>query len=235
MKKRLWICEIVLLLGLGAVFLLNSNGAKQPMGVKMELPERVGYDWVGEDRPVGPAELILLAADTEFKYKLYRDSIGDQIMVRIVLSGRDMKNSIHRPESCLTAQGWTIDRASIKSVKLDDDGKTLRVTRLLPTRVVMMDEKKSTEICALTEYLFIGAGRMTPSHFGRTLYDIYDRVVHGKDQRWAYVTFESLVTAGVPNSPLQRTESDTEAVMDDFIAQILPTILVTKAGEAKKS
>jgi hypothetical protein len=39
---------------------------------------------------------------------VYDDGIGDQVLVSIVLSGHDLDNSIHRPERCLPAQGWTI-------------------------------------------------------------------------------------------------------------------------------
>ena len=35
-------------------------------------------------------------------------TFGDQVLVSIVLSGHDLDNSIHRPERCLPAQGWTI-------------------------------------------------------------------------------------------------------------------------------
>ncbi len=74
----------------------------------MKLPAQVGR-WTGQEAPVSTEELAGLAPDTQFARQWYTDLAGDRIYVSIVLSGADMANSIHRPERCLVAQGWTVD------------------------------------------------------------------------------------------------------------------------------
>ena len=56
-------------------------------------------------------------------------------MVSIVLSGKDMSTSIHRPERCLRAQGWTLQEDDHFAMSLPNRG-TFPITQLRSTRLM---------------------------------------------------------------------------------------------------
>src|SRR5438477_727753 len=112
--KRLVTLQLILVGGFSAVFLLPKDIRIQPSAVNLSLPEMVG-DWKGAEQEVGGAERAILGPDTQFARKVYTMD-QDQIFVSVVLSGPDMNTSIHRPERCLPAQGWTIIQSNIASI-----------------------------------------------------------------------------------------------------------------------
>jgi EpsI family protein len=223
--KRSLILLIVLGLGLSAVFVLPKSLGNQPIGVRMELPQYLGR-WYGVDAPITDRELTALASDTEFARKTYTDGAGNTMFVSIVLSGHDLDNSIHRPERCLPAQGWTILDSRRLQIPLNStDGGKLEVTRLRDVQRVPTRDGKSAERYNLDYYWFVGYNRTTASHLRRTGMDIYDRVVKGYTQRWAYVTIASDITKGFV--PFGLSEADTDKMIQEFIKQLYPTISPT--------
>src|SRR5580698_8198373 len=116
--KRLAILLAVLLGGLGSIFLLPQQLGFQPVGVESELPKMVG-GWYGNDLGVSDKEKSVLGEDkgTTITRKSYHNGIGYEIIASIVLSGEDMSRSIHRPERCMPAQGFTvIDKSTVPVV-----------------------------------------------------------------------------------------------------------------------
>lgn len=220
MTRRLTNILIVLAIGLGSVFLLPHSSKSSPAGIAMTLPIFVG-EWMGDDAEVTPREREVLAKDTQFVRKNYRNLAGDQIFVSIVLSGDDMTNSIHRPERCLPAQGWTLQASERRAIPLRD-AKSLEITELHTTRVLRDNENHSFTLQDLNDYWFVGAENITASHLQRTAYDLRDRIMHGQDQRWAYITVTSIVSKGVKNP--QRDEAQTAAMLEHFIQQLAPKL-----------
>ena len=217
--KRLFGLEILLLAGLGSVFLLPKGVALQPAGIDLSLPEFVG-SWYGTDQPIMQAERDSLGPDTEFARKLYTNGNGDQLFVSVVLSGPDMNTSIHRPERCLPAQGWTV--TDTKTVRVPTPGGEFQATRLHNLRTIRLDNERTANIYHLNYYWFVGSTQTTPSHTSRTLIDIHDRVLYGTNQRWAYVTVAATVTEGL--RPFGRSEHETDGLIRDFIAALLPKV-----------
>src|SRR5579871_3711925 len=135
--KRLVTLFAVLLVGLGSVYLLPHQLGYQPVGITLELPKMVG-GWYGRDLDVTQKERDVLGKETEFARKAYHNGIGYEIIASIVLSGQDMNTSIHRPERCMPAQGYTIiDKRSVP-VPLAERG-VLHATRLQNVRNVPSD------------------------------------------------------------------------------------------------
>ena len=110
--------DLVIAIGPSAIFVLPDAPKTSPAGVVMKLPIWVG-NWLGEDAAVTAKEREALAEDTQFARKLYTSPAGDQVFVSIVLSGDDMTNSIHRPERCLPAQGWSLRNSSNRVVEVE--------------------------------------------------------------------------------------------------------------------
>src|ERR1700690_3784508 len=82
------------------------------------LPESVpGY--TSEIGTNAEDALLQLPADTSFRVRFYKaDDFFSQVTV--VLMGSD-RSSIHRPQICMTGQGWAIDnvRSTVDKIHLD--------------------------------------------------------------------------------------------------------------------
>jgi EpsI family protein len=218
--RRLIVLLLFLVVGFSAIFVLPTTARMQPVGIKLQLPQFVGK-WYGVDQQISARELEMLAGDTGFARKLYTDAAGNAVFVSIVLSGADLDNSIHRPERCLPAQGWTIADSDTLRVPLAP-GQELGITRLHNVRQVPLRNGTTVSIYNLNYYWFVGYHRLTASHLERTMFDIEDRVFKGYNQRWAYITVASDISKGLV--PFGHSEAETDKMIQDFIRQIYPAI-----------
>ena len=218
--RRLVLLVVLLIAMLGAVYVLPAASKGERVGIVLSLPQYVGK-WYGVDQAITDRERQILAADTEFARKLYTDGLGNAIFASIVLSGHDLDNSIHRPERCLPAQGWTVVDSRMLQLPLAD-GRRLPVTRLHNVRQAETRDHKQVPVYNLNYYWFVGYNHVTASHLERTIFDIQDRVLKGYNQRWAYITISSEITQNLQR--FGRSESQTDTVIQDFIRQLVPEI-----------
>jgi len=218
--KRLLSTQVVLLAGFGTIFLLPDSNKYTPAGIAMKLPTIVGA-WIGDDAEVTQREREVLAKDTEFARKMYIGPQGDRIFVSIVLSGDDMASSIHRPERCLVAQGWSV-RNSEKRILRARNGKSLEATQLHNVHTFELPDKSSFLLHNFNYYWFIGSKQMTSSHLVRTGIDLRDRILRGEAQRWAYVTVAIDVTEGL--GPRGRDQAESQQIVEQFIGELLPKL-----------
>jgi EpsI family protein len=217
--KRLAILPSVLALGLGSVFLVPKDIKMQPAAIGLSLPESV-HGWEGVDQPISQGERDILGPDTQFARKVYTNAVGDQINVSVVMSGPDMNTSIHRPERCLPAQGWTITES--RAATLPTANGTVKTTRLHNLRTFRADNGHQFAINSLNYYWFVGHSDTTPSHFERTWFDIRDRLLKGRNQQWAYVTVMAVVTKDF--RIFGRTEKETDELIHDFMKDFVPQL-----------
>jgi EpsI family protein len=220
--KRLVLLQLVLFGGLGSAYLIPTQ-SNQPIGVIMDLPESIGQ-WSGASQKITEAELNGLAPDTSFARRIYSNAFGDQILVSIVLAGEDPDNSIHRPERCLPAQGWTVIDSRTVTIKGPAfPAGQLSTTRLHNQRRFEDDKGNAHTANNLNYYWFVGYSDITPSHIDRAVMDIRDRITKGYNQRWAYVTVASTVTKGLVK--FGRSEAETDKMIQSLIAQLFPKII----------
>jgi EpsI family protein len=217
--KRLATLEAVLVFGLGSVFLLPKKIEIQPAAIDLALPTFVG-DWYGVDQPILQGEREILGPDTQFVRKLYTNARGDRISVSIVFSGPDMATSIHRPERCLPAQGWTV--ADTRVAEIPTGNEMLKATRLHNVRNFRNENAPPITIYSLDYYWFVGHDATTPSHYQRTWIDIRDRVLKGENQQWAYVTVIGTITKGLQS--FGRSEQETDEMIKNFIQELVPQL-----------
>lgn len=216
--KRLLLLQVILCVSLGGVFLLPKVANSSPQGIELSLPRTVGI-WLGEDQEITKKELEVLAKDTSFARKLYVDGKGHNVFASIVLSGQDLDNSIHRPERCLPAQGWSVVDSRRVNIPIRN-GSELGTTRLHNVRKVPTSDGQTVSIFNLNYYWFVGYNETTASHLRRTYLDIRDRVLYGYNQRWAYIT----VAANISQGQVGVGEAETDAMLRDFIRQLVPEI-----------
>lgn len=218
-----WRIYPVLGLGLGVlliVLLTPSPNTTPEQGVKMLLPGGLG-SYEGRPIEVTRAELNLLPDDTEFERKLYHSAYGDQILCSIVLAG-GAKRSIHRPETCLPGQGWTIRSSRSLEVALHN-GKTLTVTDLSLSREEKFSDTRSITIRQHYLYWFVGQNIVTHSHYERVFLSSWGRLWRNLNHRWAYVTVSARVTDNLKRYGGRNSE-ETVVMLKEFIADVEPFI-----------
>ena len=219
--KRMVTLQAIVVLGLSSVFLLPPAAKTGEAGIRMELPADVGM-WISKEGAITDKELQILSKDTKFARRIYTDPFGDEIMVSIVLSGEDMNNSIHRPERCLPAQGWTIEHSDFVNTPLKGGTKAMTATKLEIVREIAASPTQRIALRNIQYYWFIGARDITASHWRRTFIDIEDRVLRGENQRWAYVTVASNVTDNIQR--FGRSQADTSKMLEEFMSQLVPML-----------
>jgi len=217
--------RIVALLALGgsaaALCLLTPSPNTSPMaGVVMDLPERIG-NFTGKVIAATPGEIATLPADTQIVRREYLDPAGDRIMASIVLSGGE-KRSIHRPEVCLPAQGWSMRGGKVERVALAD-GEDLDVMNLSLVRDVEVGPGDRRQLYANYFYWFVGKNISTPHHWTRVFLTSYDRITKNLNHRWAYVIVMSIITEGF--LPGGKNEAETVKMLKEFTGEIAPTFM----------
>jgi hypothetical protein len=213
------------ILGLGALVWMAHLASPTPMippqsGVVMHLPGfvNIGSGFVGENAEITTAERTILPKDTEFARKNYRDfPRHDNILLSIVLSGAEQQ-SIHRPEACLPAQGWSIANQEDIPIKLDS-GHELTVRNLTIKRTITFNGQSATRT-DYNMYWFVGENVTTPSQFMRVFLSSWDRIVHNRAHRWAYVTVESPITRNFYPQGLDAQQ--TKDLLIQFIRYVVP-------------
>ncbi|MFD0892762.1 exosortase-associated EpsI family protein [Luteolibacter ambystomatis] len=193
------ILPVVLAALMSGIFFLPTSGTVAESAISLKLPAGMD-DWDFNIIQASQKEVDILAKDTDFSkavcvapvpnaYTNQGDPIDQRVDLSIVLSGSDINNSIHRPERCMPAQGHQIYEAK-SDVLTTPGGRTLPVRELASVQNLPLDEKgeKSVSFHCVTYYFFVGQNEITEDHLKRTLIDMRDRVLHGQDQRWAYVS-----------------------------------------------
>jgi EpsI family protein len=195
----------------GGVGVVLSADGKNPA----ELPTFLGREWVGRFAPVTAIEREILPADTGYSrmdYVATRD--GRHVLLSIVLSGRD-RTSIHRPELCLVGQGWTITgRAEHRFAFPGRKDADFTATVLRVRREVVTPRGRSA-VPQLVAYWFVDGDAVVATHWGRFLRDAWNRVVHARADRWAYVLLQVDASDGEP-AALARMQSVLDGALPAF-------------------
>lgn len=214
---------------LSLIYFLPQAGAVAESAIQMALPETAG-NWQFQSKPASSEELGALSADTKFSKAIclsarpgeingdgYR--VPDRIDLSVVLSGSDLNNSIHRPERCMPAQGHTITSSSDWPLKLNN-GREFLSKRLVSTQSQKTNTQTGRDTYVkhncITYYFFVGHDNITNSHIGRTVIDMKDRIIHGMDQRWAYVSV-SMWYGKVPWIDKEVTEAEADKKLRKFL------------------
>jgi hypothetical protein len=232
-KVPLWRSGVVLLLAavVGFAYWFNPPMNVEPRaGVVMDLPVIVG-DYFGKQGEITQVELDILPKDTEFARRYYDDGRGHQINCSIVLSGAEQR-SIHRPEACLVGQGWTIIGQDNIPIPLLS-GYNLMARKLSLERRVTDPNGGALTVRAIYVYWFVGQNVTTPSEMVRVLLSNWDRVIHNRAHRWAYVSVFSYITDNLRRDGLNPDQ--TQALLVDFTKQIVPTFQISEMPPQAKN
>jgi hypothetical protein len=212
-----WRSVIVLILtsiAAAAVYLTREAGGTSEAGVNMTLPDSVG-SYLGFDRAISESEKQFLPKDTEFAKKGYIGATPTEIACEVVLSGAQ-RNSIHRPQVCLTGQGWTIlDEKSVPILLANH--RTQKIRLLTLTRI-----ESGRKVDGYFLYWFVGKDTTTDDHFQRMFLTSWDRISKGTNHRWAYVLVSGIIPANDANPGSAKEE--LLARLTSFVRDIIPLI-----------
>lgn len=244
-SKKIFAAVIVLLLiGATAAVMLHAR-ANQKLGdpgvktrpipgsanLEVELPADIaGYQT--EYLPEAAIVTNTLPPDTSFGQCVYTATNGFQSAVNVVLMGSD-RSSIHKPQICLTGQGWTIDDSASKVKKIHMDRPVsyeLPVMRLVATKTGSDAHGQSVTMRGIYVYWFVDADRVTPSHTDRMVWMARDVLLTGTLERWAYVSYFSVCLPGQEDATFDQMKKLIAASVPEF--QLVPN-QKTKVAEWK--
>ncbi len=205
----------------------------------VELPTFLGTEWAGKRVDVTAVEREILPADTGFSRKVYVSLANpkDAVLLSIVLSGRD-RTSIHRPEVCLVAQGWTITGASEGRFVFPANGDhpatrfPATLLRVLRAPVAGKGTKPAPPQPQLVAYWFVNADDIVATHGERFVRDAWNRVAHARVDRWAYVLMQTDASDGEA-AALARMQAVLDGTLPAFQrprGQPWPSQLSGRAG-----
>jgi hypothetical protein len=139
-------------------------------------------------------ETRVLPADTLLLKKLYTNPEGIKLTVSAVITGKE-QGSIHRPQMCLTGQGYEIVSEKKMAVPITEK-KNLGMEVLSIVKRYHRPDGTVVEQPGVFAYWFAGKGRDTSSHVLRVFYTMVDRIVFNRASRWAYIAVADLTGSG---------------------------------------
>lgn len=217
----------LLIMALGLGVLVRLSGTRQlgepgirvrvtdPQRPKVEilLPERV-LNYISTNLPPTEAELAVLPEDTSIAKRLYQAPDGFQIAVNVVLMGSD-RTSIHKPEYCLTSQGWQILGRETVQVPVQRPHPYQLPVRLFTASIVQeVAGGRTVRHGGVYLFWFVADGRIASGHFERLAKMTLDLFRTGRLPRWAYIACFAQCEPG--------QEADTAERVKRFIAALAP-------------
>lgn len=198
--------------------------------LQVEVPTNV-LDYQCETLPPDEITMNILPADTSFGRGRYTAPDGFQILLSVVLMGAD-RTSLHKPQFCLTGDGWNIDEGASSETTIHLDRPApydLPVIKLIATKQAMVDGQLQTAR-GIYVYWYVADDALSASVSGfQRMWLMADKLLRtGVLQRWAYVSCFAVCAPGHEDATFER--------MKRFIAQSVPRFqMVRRAALAKAS
>ena len=167
------------------------------------LPERV-LDYTSEPRPITAEELGWLPGDTTYARRVYTALNAHPLHVNVVMMGRD-RSSIHKPQICLTGQGWHILNEGETSVALSAKTPPLPVWKMVAEQTHTVNGRPQL-VKAIYVYWFVADDRVTARHGRRMWWMAKELLTTGTLQRWAYVSVLGLCHPGEEEKTYERIQ-----------------------------
>ncbi|WP_395738564.1 exosortase/archaeosortase family protein [Prosthecobacter sp.] len=157
----------------------------------------------------------------------YASATGRQVLATVIMSGFE-KRSLHRPEVCLPAQGWTVSDRMPVSIQLGD-GREISVMMMRVFRDVEPTPGVRIRTRAINFYWYIGSdGVSCADHYEHIFLSYYDAVFRNIQHRWSMAS----IYVPLPEQQVGREDPLLElgAVEDGrtFISKLAPTFMLTR-------
>lgn len=227
--QKTWIAVVALgLMGAGAAALLHLRNIQRlgepglfvvahtnDLRVDIALPERV-LDYTSTPVEPSETEVAMLPQDTSFARRLYRAPDGFEVLLGVVLMGTD-RTSIHKPEYCLTSQGWQIVGRESGSLEMErPEPYRLPVRAFRTRRLAQMADGRGTAWGGAYLFWFVADQHLTASHWERVGLISWDLLRTGVLPRWAYVSVFVVCPPGREAEAIKRAERFIVAAVPEF-------------------
>ncbi|MCX6895882.1 MAG: exosortase-associated EpsI family protein [Verrucomicrobia bacterium] len=228
-RKIILLLTVLALIGTTAGGLLRLRSAQRLglPGVKTQvvagagnltvlLPETVP-GFTSQAVETSPVVTNMLPADTSFGQRTYRAADGFFAQMNVVLMGAD-RSSIHKPQLCLPAQGWTINQTEVTTipvaVPLPYDLPVIKLTasNQLPVN------GQAVAARGIYVYWFVADGELSADSSGwrRMLQSMAHLLRTGELQRWAYVSVFAVCEPGQEAALFERMKQLIAATVPEF-------------------
>jgi hypothetical protein len=200
--------------------------------LEAELPERV-LDF--DSKPLDNEDVVLavLPKDTSFGQRRYEAPDGFRLDLRVVLMGHD-RTSLHRPQFCLTGQGWRIDETASSSGLLKVErpiSYDLPVVELVAHRAFEVDGQ-SHVFSGIYVYWYVADDALSAGTLGiGRMWSMASKLLRtGVLQRWSYVSCFAACQPGQEAATYDRMKRFIVAAVPEF--QLYPRPQVGKLTAA---
>lgn len=209
---------------------LSNDVLKDPEGkpvgnYSVKMPDGIG-NYRAESDPLPRMMLDALPPDTVFGQRRYIAPDGFWMQSTVVLMGTD-RSSIHKPQFCLTGQGWTIVKSSPTSITMEKPYRyELPIMRLDASKPFRMADGKERTFSGVYLYWFVSGDQLTADHLERQWWMARDLLTKGVLQRWAYVTYFAPCSPGLEQITFER--------MKNFLIEAVPTFQEIQGPRASR-
>ena len=198
--------------------------------LNIDLPPKV-LDYEGTSLPIDTNFFLYMPPDTSYtQFAYFPEGTGDSnrvltqferaltnITLNAVLMGID-RTSIHKPEFCLTGQGWNINPQDSRLDKVRVGGAKpydLEVMRLMTSREFPY-EGGSLRLTGIYIYWFVADNDLTASHSQRMWRSAVRLLKTGELERWAYVGFFGICLPGQEEAKIGQMKKFISAAVPEF-------------------
>jgi hypothetical protein len=197
---------------------VRTSESSGSIRLRADLPERV-LDYTSKSFDIEDVTLATLPKDTSFGQRRYNSADGFVVDLRVVLMGRD-RTSMHKPQICLTGQGWHIDdvASAETAVRIDRPyAYDLPVVELVANRMVSIDGQNKL-LSGVYVYWYVADDAMSASTSGlQRMWWMASKLLRtGVLQRWAYVSCFASCAPGQEKATFDRLKQFIAAAAPEF-------------------
>jgi hypothetical protein len=212
--------------------LTNEHG-KIVREERVRFPDRVvGFRAI--DAPISDVEVTNLPPDTSYGRKLYWDAGGFKAQMSAVMMKTD-RTSIHRPQVCITGQGWKIQKTEVIDIPIAAPVPyNLKATCLTSTKTVRDEKaKKEYQLSNVYIYWFVSEHKLVPGHPDALWAISQDLITSGVLHPWAYVSVYAPCPPGQETVALERAKRLIASAVPEF--QLMPAPIAKQTAFHQKS
>jgi hypothetical protein len=198
--------------------------------LEVVLPEQV-LNFTSELIPVDAIVTNVLPRDTSYGQRRYLSADSNfAAQVTVVLMGTD-RTSLHKPQFCLTGQGWTINKTEVDKIQMERP-----ITYDLPVIKLSVSgqfkiEGHPVQAGGVYVYWYVADDAISaaPSGSDRMWSIARDLITTGVLQRWAYIAYFTTCAPGQEEQAYARLKQLISASTPDF--QLTPKAGVQMAKD----
>jgi hypothetical protein len=127
------------------------------------------------------------------------------------------RTSIHKPEYCLPAQGWAIEKAEMDTIAVArPHGYALPVVKIVARQEAKTPEGQKVLRQGVSVFWFVSENKITASHNEWMAHMMKHLVLTGELERWSYVTCFAACEPGQEGLVYERMKQLIAAAVPEF-------------------